>query len=80
MTDNMVAMVLVQATHMDNFKACVMGPKKTRHWRKHDGLIQAHFRNIGAQSASSAQTHVGSVPAGDIIALRCPSGDVAVSW
>ena len=75
-----VAMVLDQATNMDNFKACVLGPKKPRHWRNHDGLIQAYFRNVGAQSASSAQTHVGSVHAGDIIALRCPSGDVAVDW
>ena len=80
MTVRMVAMALDQATNMDNFKACVMGPKKPRHWRKHDGLIQAYFRNVGAQSASSAQTHVGSVHAWGIIALRCPRGDIAVDW
>ena len=45
MTFIMVVMVLDQATNMDNFKACVLGPKKPRHWRIHDGLIQAYFRN-----------------------------------
>ena len=65
---------------MDNFRACVLGPHKPRGWRKHDGLIQAYFRKLGAQVASSAKTHAGVVHAGDIIALRCPSGDVAVDW
>ena len=80
MTVIMVAMMLDQATNMDNFKACVLGPTGPRHWRKHGGLIQAYFRKLGAQASSSAQTHIGSVHARDLIALRCPSGDVAVAW
>ena len=75
-----VAMVLGQATDTDNFKACVLGPAMPRHWRKHGGLIQAYFRKLGAQASSSAQTHVGSVHAGDLLALRCSGGDVAIAW
>ena len=80
LTTRMVAWALDEATRMDNFKACVLGPIKPRGWRNHDGLAQAYFRNIGAQVASSAKTHVGGVRARGIIALRCPHGGVAVGW
>ena len=80
MTVRVVAMTLDQATNMDNFKACVLGPTGPRHWRKHGGLIQARFGNLGARVSASARTHRGAVHARDLIALRCPSGDVAVAW
>ena len=80
MTTIMVAMVLDYATNMDNFKACVLGPAAPRCWRKHGGLIQAYFRKLGAQASSTAKTHVGSVHAGDLLALRCSGGDVAIAW
>ena len=80
MTAIMVALVLDHASNTDNFKACVLGPAAPRYWRKHGGLIQAHFRKLGAQAASTAKAHVGSVHAGDLLALRCPGGDVAVAW
>ena len=80
MTARMVAMVLAHVTDTGAVKACVLGPAVPRHWRKHGGLIQAYFRKLGAQASSSAQTHVGSVHAGDLLALRCSGGDVAIAW
>ena len=80
MVARIVAVTLGQARKMDNFKACVLGPTGPRHWRKHEGLIQAYFRKLGAQASSSAKTHVGAVHASDLIALRCPGGGVAIDW
>ena len=80
MTSRMVAIVLGEAKAMDTFKACVVGPAMPKYWRKHGGLIQAYFRKLGTQASSNALTHVGAVHAGDLIAWRCPSGDVAVVW
>ena len=80
MTARMVAMVLDHATDTDTFTACVLGPAAPRYWRKHGGLIQAHFRKLGAQAARAAKTPVGEVHVGDLLALRCPGGDVALAW
>ena len=80
MTARMVATVLGEAKAMDTFKACVVGPAMPKYWRKHGGLIQAYFRKLGAQASSSALTHVGSVHAGDLLALRCSGDDVAIAW
>ena len=46
----------------------------------HGGLIQAHFRKLGAQASSTALTHLGSVHAGDLLTLRCSGCDVAIAW
>ena len=51
-----------------------------KHLPKYRDLIQAYFRKLGAQASSSALTRHGEVHARDLIALRCPSGDVAVVW
>ena len=80
MTARMVTATLGAATNMDNFKACVLGPTAKHHSRTYGGLIQARFGNLGARASTSAKTHVGAVHARDLIALRCPSGDVAVAW
>ena len=72
--------MLDHATYTDTVKACVLGPAAPRHWRKHGGLIQAHFRKRGAQAARAAKTPVGVVHVGDLLALRCPGGDVALAW
>ena len=80
MTSRMVANVLDEAKAMCTFNACVVGPAMPKYWRNHGDLFQAYFRKLGAQAASSARTHVGSVHAGDLLALRCPSGDVAIAW
>ena len=80
MTARMVAMVLDHATNTDNFKASVLGTAAPRYWRKHGGLIQAHVRKLGAQAARAAKTHAGSVHAGDLLASRCPGGNVAIDW
>ena len=76
----MVATVLDHATDMDTFKACVVGPAMPKYWRKYGGLIQARFRKLGAQASSTALTHLGSVHAGDLLALRCSGGDVEIAW
>ena len=65
---------------MDTFKACVVGPAMPKYSRKYGGLIQAHFRKLGARASSKAKTHLGSVHAGDLLALRCSVGDVAIAW
>ena len=79
MTARMVAMTLAQAANMGNFRACVLGTPMPRHLSKYRDLIQAYVRRLGAQASSSAQTREGTVRAGDLIALRCHSGDVAVA-
>ena len=79
-TSRMVGNVLGEAKAMCTFNACVVGPAMPKYWRKHGDLIQAYFRKLGAQASSSAQTHVGSVHAGDLLALRCSGGDVAIAW
>ena len=80
MTARMVANVLDEAKAMCTFNACVLGPAMRKYWLRHGDLIQAHFRKLGAQASVSAQTHVGSVHAGDLLALRCSGGDVAIAW
>ena len=80
MTARMVANVLDEAKAMCTFNACVVGPAMPKYWRKHGDLTQAYFRKLGAQASSSAQTHVGSVHARDLLALRCSGGDVAIAW
>ena len=80
MTSRIVGNVLGETKAMCTFNACVVDPAMPKYWRKHGDLIQAYFRKLGAQASSSAQTHVGSVHAGDLLALRCSGGDVAIAW
>ena len=80
MTSRMAGAMLDHATDMDTFNACVMGPAMPTYWRKYGGLIQAHFRKLGARASSKAMTHPGSVSAGDFLALRCSGGGVAIAW
>jgi len=76
----MVGNVLGEAKAICTFNACVVGPAMPKYWRNHGDLIQAYFRKLGAQASSSAQTHVGSVHARDLLALRCSGGGVAIAW
>ena len=73
-------MTLAQAVNMGNFRACVLGTPMPRHLHKHRDLIQAYFRKLGAQASSTTLTHLGSVHARDLLALRCSGGDVAIAW
>ena len=80
MTSRMVGNVLGEAKAMCTFNACVVGPAMPKYWRKHGDLIQAYFRKLGAQASSRAKKHVGWLHAGDLLALLCPGGDVALAW
>ena len=80
MTSRMAGARLNHAADMDTFKACVLGPEMPMYLRKYGDLIQTHFRKLGARASSKAFTHIGSVHAGDLLALRCSGGDIVIAW